>query len=81
VGKNFDAIVKDPTKDVLLEVYAPWCGHCKRLEPVYADLAKRFEKVRPSRRLGWCGGRVWGGRVLCAFAAAVVEVWQRPAAN
>ncbi len=24
-----DKIVKDPTKDVLLEVYAPWCGHCK----------------------------------------------------
>ena len=24
VGKNFDSIVMDPTKDVLLEVYAPW---------------------------------------------------------
>jgi protein disulfide-isomerase A1 len=45
VGKNFDAIVKDAEKDVLLEVYAPWCGHCKALEPVYKKLAKRFAKV------------------------------------
>lgn len=27
VGKNFDNIVLDSSKDVLLEVYAPWCGH------------------------------------------------------
>lgn len=26
VGKSFDAIVLDDTKDVLLEVYAPWCA-------------------------------------------------------
>ena len=28
-GNTVETIVKDPTKDVLLEVYAPWCGHCK----------------------------------------------------
>jgi len=45
VGKNFDEIVKNAEKDVLLEVYAPWCGHCKSLEPIYKKLAKRFAKV------------------------------------
>lgn len=45
VGKSFDDIVLDETKDVLLEVYAPWCGHCKQLEPIYKKLAKRFKKV------------------------------------
>lgn len=45
VGKNFDSIVMDPTKDVLLEVYAPWCGHCKKLDPIYKKLAKRFSTI------------------------------------
>ncbi|KAI8470781.1 MAG: protein disulfide isomerase 1 [Monoraphidium minutum] len=45
VGKNFDKVVKDEGKDVLLEVYAPWCGHCKSLEPIYKKLAKRFNKI------------------------------------
>jgi protein disulfide-isomerase A6 len=40
---NFDAIVKDTSKDVLVEFYAPWCGHCKRLEPDYEKVAKSFE--------------------------------------
>lgn len=45
VGSTFDSIVKDPSKDVLVEFYAPWCGHCKKLEPVYRDVAKRLEGV------------------------------------
>ncbi|KAK7836065.1 protein disulfide isomerase-like 1-4 [Quercus suber] len=40
VGNNFDEIVLDESKDVLLEIYAPWCGHCQSLEPTYNKLAK-----------------------------------------
>jgi len=32
VGKNFKDIVMNENNDVILEVYAPWCGHCKKLK-------------------------------------------------
>jgi protein disulfide-isomerase A1 len=43
VGKNFDQIVLDETKDVLVEFYAPWCGHCKSLVPIYDELATKLK--------------------------------------
>ena len=38
VGKNYNEIVKQSGKDVLIEFYAPWCGHCKKLTPIYDEL-------------------------------------------
>ena len=42
VGDNFEDLVLNSDKHVLLEAYAPWCGHCKKLEPIYDELAKRL---------------------------------------
>lgn len=42
VAKNYDEIVLDDKKDVLIEFYAPWCGHCKALAPKYDELASLY---------------------------------------
>ncbi|KAI3675980.1 hypothetical protein L1987_85576 [Smallanthus sonchifolius] len=43
-SENFDEIVLDETKNVLVEFYAPWCGYCKTLDPTYESLAAAFKK-------------------------------------
>lgn len=40
--RNFDQVVLDEDKDALVEFYAPWCGHCKNLNPTYQQVAQAF---------------------------------------
>lgn len=43
VSSNFDEIAFNSEKDVLVEFYAPWCGHCKQLAPIYDQLGDKFK--------------------------------------
>jgi len=40
--KNFHSIVDQSDKNVLVEFYAQWCGHCKSLAPIYEKLGNVF---------------------------------------
>jgi protein disulfide-isomerase A1 len=42
VADMFDDFVLNGGKFVLVEGYAPWCGHCKSLEPIYKELAEYY---------------------------------------
>ncbi|KAF5305275.1 hypothetical protein FQA39_LY09240 [Lamprigera yunnana] len=43
VASNYDQVVNDPTKNVLVDFYAPWCGPCKQLAPAYEKVGEKFK--------------------------------------
>jgi protein disulfide-isomerase A1 len=65
VSSNFDEVALNKDKDVLVEFYAPWCGHCKQLAPIYDQvrglfpvdinvviiIARQFSKTRYEARI------------------------------
>ncbi|KAK0082419.1 hypothetical protein PV325_010428 [Microctonus aethiopoides] len=42
VAKNFDEMVTNTDSDYFIEFYAPWCGHCKKLAPIFDELGDKM---------------------------------------
>ncbi|KAH6555005.1 hypothetical protein KP509_1Z289700 [Ceratopteris richardii] len=44
---TFESMVLQSSKNVLLELYAPWCSHCQELLPVLEEVSRSLQATDP----------------------------------
>ena len=60
---NFDSVLRKSDSLWLIEFYAPWCGHCKKLEPQWNMAAKELR------------GKVKLGKVDCTVHKKIASLF------
>ena len=45
-SENFESEVKNSQKTVLLDFFANWCGPCKMLAPILAEIASETDEFK-----------------------------------
>lgn len=62
-NSNFAKYVKN-TPEIMVEFYAPWCGHCKALAPEYEAAAIELQSREGGKRLAKVNPQFWGQKYL-----------------
>jgi len=44
-ARNFQSAVIDSDVPAMVEFFAPWCGHCQQLSPIYSRVAENLHGI------------------------------------